>query len=208
MILTNSPENIIHTDMITTNLSDHEMVGAIRKKCKHKYQPKEIRSRYKNYDKENIIKDVKNINWDSLFMSKDPTYAWNILKETVLKIASNHAPFTIKTIKRKPCPWLNESIKREMNFRDTLNRRAQKNKTEENWNAYKREKNKVNNIIKNAKISRYKDILEEHATKPEKVWKCIKNLFPTKAEKDMICTKFEVDGKLICDKLQIANGFC
>ena len=24
----------------------------------------------------------------------------------------------------------------------------------------------------------------------------------------MICTKFEVDGKLICDKLQIAKGFC
>ena len=24
----------------------------------------------------------------------------------------------------------------------------------------------------------------------------------------MICTKFEVDGKLISDKLQIANGFC
>ena len=97
VILTNSPENIIHTDVVTTNLSDHE-----------------------------------------LFMSKDPTYAWNTLKETVLKIASNHTLFTIKTIKGKPCPWLSESIKREMNFRDTINRRAQKNKTEENWNAYKR----------------------------------------------------------------------
>ena len=32
VILTNSPENIIHTDVITTNLSDHEMIGAIRKK--------------------------------------------------------------------------------------------------------------------------------------------------------------------------------
>ena len=37
VILKNSPENIIHTDVITTNLSDHEMIGAIRKKCKHKY---------------------------------------------------------------------------------------------------------------------------------------------------------------------------
>ena len=181
--------------MITTNLSDHEMIGAIRKKCKHKYQPNKIRSRnYKNYDKENIIKDVKNINSDSLFMCKDPTYLWIILKETALNMANNHEPFTIKTIKGKPCTWLSESINREMNFCDTLNRRAQKNKTEENWNAYKRQKNKVNNIIKKAKITHYKDILEEHATKPEKFWKCIKNLFPRKAEKEMICTKFEVDG--------------
>ena len=148
VFLTNSPENIIHTDVITTNLSDHEMIGAIRKKFKHKCQPRKVRSRnYRNYNKEKVKNHVKNINWDPLFMSKDPTNTWNLLKETLLKIASNHAPFTIKNIKGKPCPWLNESIKCEMNFRDTLNRKAQKNRTEENWNAYKQQKNKVNNMI-------------------------------------------------------------
>ena len=33
VLLTNSPENVVCTDVITTNFRDHEMIGAIRKKC-------------------------------------------------------------------------------------------------------------------------------------------------------------------------------
>ena len=44
-LLTNSLENVVPTDVITTNFSDHEMIGAIRKKCQHKYHPKTNRSR-------------------------------------------------------------------------------------------------------------------------------------------------------------------
>ena len=33
VLLTNSPENVARTDVITTNFSDHEMIRAIRKKC-------------------------------------------------------------------------------------------------------------------------------------------------------------------------------
>ena len=36
----------------------------------------------------------------------------------------------------------------------------------------------------------------------------IKSLFPTKPKYETTCTKFEFDGKMISDKLQIANGFC
>ena len=93
-----------------------------------------------------------------------------------------------------------------MNYRDALNRKAQK--TKENWEVYKRQKNRVNNIIKNAKINYLKNLLEENVTKPEQFWKCIKNLFPTKPKYETTCTKFELDGKMISYKLQIANDFC
>ena len=94
-----------------------------------------------------------------------------------------------------------------MNYHNAPNRKAQKTKTKENWEVYKRQKNRVNNIIKNAKINYHKDILEENATKPEQFWKSIKNLFPNKPKYETTCTKFELDGKMISDKLQIANGF-
>ena len=54
-----------------------------------------------------------------------------------------------------------------MNYRDALNRKAQKTKTKENWQVYKRQKNHVNNIIKYAKINYRKNLLEKNATKPE-----------------------------------------
>ena len=53
VLLTNSPENVVCTDVITTNFSYHEMIGAIRKKRQHKYQPKTIHSRnFRNYNRE------------------------------------------------------------------------------------------------------------------------------------------------------------
>ena len=210
VVLTNAPETIIHTDVITTNLSDHEMIGAIRKKCQQKYQPRTVRSRtYKNYKAETVRNEIKNLKWEALFNCNNPTNAWYLLKDALVNVANRHAPFTMKTIKGKPCPWLNENIKREMNYRDALNRKAQKKKTETNWLAYKRQKNLVNNLIKKAKMKHHTELLEDNATKPEQFWKCIKNLFPTKATSDTTCTKFQVNnGEIISDKQQIANGFC
>ena len=53
VLLTNSPENIVRTYVITTNFSYHEMIGAVRKKRQHKYQPKTIHSRnFRNYNRE------------------------------------------------------------------------------------------------------------------------------------------------------------
>ena len=37
VLLTNSPKNAIRTEVITTNFSNYKMIGAIRKKCEHKY---------------------------------------------------------------------------------------------------------------------------------------------------------------------------
>ena len=104
-LLTNSLENVVRTDVITTNFSDHEMIGAIRKKCQHKYQPKTIRSRnFRSYNKENVKIEIGNINFDLLFAYTNPTDAWNFLKELLVNVANTHTPCTIKTIKGKPCP--------------------------------------------------------------------------------------------------------
>ena len=161
VFLTNSPENVVSTDVITANLSDHEMIGAIRKKCQHKYQPKTIRSRnFRNYNKENAKIEIGNINFDPLFAYTNPTDALNFLKELLVNVANTQAPFATKTMKEKRCPWLNENMKREMHYRDALNGKAQKTKSKENWEVYKRQKNRINNIIKNAKFNYYKNLLK------------------------------------------------
>ena len=70
-IVTETTSTIID---LTTNRSDDEMVGAIRKKYQHKYQPKTIHSRkQKNNNKENIKYDIENINWTPMFICKFPT---------------------------------------------------------------------------------------------------------------------------------------
>ena len=108
-LLTNSLENVVRTDVTTTNFSDHEMIGAIRKKCQHKYQPKTIRSRnFRNYNKENVKIEIGNINFDPLFIDTNSTDAWNFLKE-LLVIANTQVPFTTKT-KKNPVHGLMRTL--------------------------------------------------------------------------------------------------
>ena len=109
--LTNSSENVIRTDIIRTSFSDHEMIGAIRKKCQHKHQSKTIRSRnFRNYNKENVKIEIGNINFDPLFSYTESTAALNFLKELLVNVANIHAPFTTNRIKENPVHGLTRTL--------------------------------------------------------------------------------------------------
>ena len=111
VLLTNSPEKVIRTDVIATSFSDHEMIGAIRKKCQHKYQSKTIRSRnFRNYNKENVKIEIGNINFDPLFPYTESTDALNFLKELLVNVANIHAPFTTNRIRENPVHGLTRTL--------------------------------------------------------------------------------------------------
>ena len=62
VVLTNTPENISQCDPLLSSLSDHEMIGFIRKKVVMKYAPKRITSRnYKNYNPEIIQTEFNSV---------------------------------------------------------------------------------------------------------------------------------------------------
>ena len=64
IILTIEPANIVKACTIISGLSDHDMVGCIRKINKAKYNPKVINSRnYKNYDSIKINNELESLSW-------------------------------------------------------------------------------------------------------------------------------------------------
>ena len=71
-----------------------------------------------------------------------------------------------------------------MNIRDQLLRKARKTNRENDWSSYKRQRNKVNGMIKKCKNKYHRDLLQENATSPDKFWTTIKKLFSTKPKKD------------------------
>ena len=209
VVLTNTPENISQCDTLLSSLSDHEMIGFIRKKVVTKYAPKRITSRnYKNYNPEIIQTEFNSVDWTPPMECNDSNKCWDLLSQTLRSCINKHAPFTTKAVKGKPCPWLTQPIKNEMNFRDNLLRKARKSKKESDWLTYKKKKNHVNNLIKVAKAEHNKLLLEENISKPDKFWKFIKNLFPTKPKKEISSTKFIINEKTTSNEYDIANGFC
>ena len=88
---------------------------------------------------------------------------------------------------------MNAEIKSEMNSRDQLHRKAQKSRKEKDWRICKNQRNKCNNLIKKAKASYHRNLIEENVTNPKKFWNCIKAVFPSKSCRIQTCTSINLN---------------
>ena len=120
VVLTNNPLNISSTVNIAASLSDHNLIGCIRKMNTFRYQPEVITCRYfKNYDVSAINSELLNADWNNVYNSQSINTAFSRLKEILLNTLNRYAPIVKKTVKGKPSPWLNEQVKRHEHSRST-----------------------------------------------------------------------------------------
>ncbi|CAB3993279.1 Hypothetical predicted protein [Paramuricea clavata] len=207
VICTNKPQNISKVEVISASLSDHEMIGCVRKLNNHSFKARTIEARdYRNYNHEDLCNNLRQSSFDSVFASKTVESAWENFKHIFLSAVDKYAPLIRKKIRGRPCPWLRNETKREMAERDWLLKKARKSNAENDWSKYKRKRNRVNNLVKMNKNRYYKDLLKENSRNPKKFWSTIKEIFPNKSAK---CTgrSFHADGKLITHSNCIANAF-
>ena len=181
IILSNNPKTIGKSGVFMNSLSDHEMVGCIRKLHQARFAAKVITCRnYSKYEPEEMKEDFRNVNWEQVYNTNDVNEALTCFNRTVKAIFDRHAPQIVKRVKGKPCPWMNSDTRKMMTSRDRMLRKARRTKKEEHWNLYKKLRNQCNNKMKYAKSSFHKETLEENSKKPRRFWNTIKNVFPTK----------------------------
>ena len=132
------------------------------------------------------------------------------MKNIVLEVFDKHAPRIMKKVRGKLAPWLTDDVKKLMNERDKLLRKSRKSPHTELYKAeYKQKRNAVNIAIRRAKVSYYKDLLQENSTgDPSKFWKTVKSIYPGKAKSSGNNQVFEIDGKESSNQTDISNGFC
>ena len=171
-IFTNKPENISETDTIPTSLSDHDMVGCVRKLNHLKYESKTIHCRnYKDYDPKTLQKGLQEQSWVTYYSFKEPNSAWIYLKSILTHLFDKHAPQIEKKVKDHYCPWLTPGIKRLMNERDIQLRKARRTNKESDWSDYKRRKNACTNAIRSTKNCYHEELINENVNNPRQFWK-------------------------------------
>ena len=94
-----------------------------------------------------------------------------------------------------------------MNKRDSLMRKFRKSKIESDHENFKRQRNKVNNLVKKAKNQYLQNQLNECANEPKDFWKTLKSIFPVKG-KEKLVKSFYINDELTQDSSSNANGFC
>ena len=126
------------------------------------------------------------------------------MKTIINGIYLNYASVITKRVKGKPAPWLTVELKQLMNEWDGLLR---KYRSDEDLHAYKLKRNRVNTMMRKAKSSYNKNLLEENSKTPETFWKIIKSIYPVKSTTKTMSLSFKIDGEMSTDSLKISNAF-
>lgn len=99
--------------------------------------------------------------------------------------------------------WWNPEIEKEMIKRDHLYKRAIWTKTEEDWNNYTSQRNKVVSSIRSAKVNYYNSKIDEVKNNPKEMWKSLKKLIShgecVNSRREMVFDGVVVKEKDICE---------
>lgn len=107
LIATNNPQNIRSSDVLSSGLSDHELIYCVRKLnwMRFPYEMKIFRN-YANYDQHKFCKDLRDVDWKSVVETKDSpgnvngssvvNDLWTSFKGSFVSIVDKHDPLITK----------------------------------------------------------------------------------------------------------------
>ena len=208
VILTYSGDDkILDTGVIHLGISDHSLVYLCRKLSIPKAPPKTVFTRhYKNYDVNqfnNYLSKVFSLPLDSAILN-DPNALWNDFKTKFLSVADKHS-IRQRHVRSEHKPWLTNEIKHMSYHRDYLKKQSIKQRSTDYDKAYKRCKNKLNNLIKETKNEYFRNKLS-NAKNSKESWQTINELL-NKKPKTTEVKELDINGQLITDDDEIADAF-
>ena len=117
-----------------------------------------------------------------------------------------HAPIRKKYLRANDGPFMTRELRKEMMHRTRLFNKYNKEKTNENFEAYKRQRNKCVKILRKAKFNYFKKLDLKNLTDNRKFWKTVKPVFTGKVQVSQHITLIE-NGEMVTDDLKIAEIF-
>lgn len=211
IIATNRPEKVKDSGVIHLGISDHSLVYSCLKVSVPRDKPKIVESRnFKYYNKDSfndhLYHELNNSTWDQT----DPEVLWDRFRNIFNSVSDVYAPIKTRKVRSTYATWLTTEIKREMNQRDYLKKKAVKNKSKILNEAYKTKRNHVNKLIRSAKACYCKKNIDQNKDNPKEMWKQINQVISGKGRSSkttMITTIQDDQGNFIHDEKLIANEF-
>ena len=163
LFLTNSPASFQNTTTVTTGLSDfHKMVVTVMKTTFPKAKPQILYYRdYKNFDIYNFRTDLRNQ------LSKIPEKNYLQFEVTFLKVLEEHAPMKKKVLRANNKPYMTKALRKAIMKRSTLENKFFRCKSDENFKAFKKQKNFTNRLAKRERVKYFANV---RVQKPSLGW--------------------------------------
>ena len=131
---------------------------------------------------------------------------YGAFKAVVMAVLNEHAPVKKKYIRANHGPFMTKALRKENMHRTRLRNKYNNDSTEENFKAFKKQRNKCVKLLRRAKFDYYRNIDLGKLTDNHKFWKTVKPLFSDKVQMNSSISLIE-DGTMVNQDPQIAEIF-
>ena len=162
--------------------SDHQLIFAVRYSRSIKSSPRYIRKRsYRNFKPEEFKEAIQSVSWLDVYLSENVNKAVELMSNKITSILDTMAPIRTVQVRTNYAPWLSQETKELMSERDTLQSRAAKSKSAEDWKKYKVLRNRINSRLKSEERNWQRIRISECGQNSAKVWKNVKDIINWKS---------------------------
>ena len=202
LILTSDKRKLSNIRAIETGLSDfHAMVVTTLKGSFHKKGPRIIT--YRDYSKfdNHVFREKVGEELNSKPLMKQN---FNIFDSSVKSILNEQAPLKKKYLRANDGPFMTKELRKANMKRTRLKNCFNKTRTNENWAAFKRQRNLCVKILRQNKRSYYAQLDPKVVSDNKRFWKTVKPLFSNKIQSSTCITLLE-NGIVESDEGKVAE---
>ena len=157
-------------------LSDfHKLTTTILRKSITKGNPRNILYRdYKIFDQKKFEDQLRSQ------LASIKTVDYSQFHEIFLKTLDAIAPIKKKILRFNHNPFMSKALRKAIMVRSKLKNKYNKNRTEENWDSYKKQRNFCVNLLRKTKKDYFNDLNIKNITDNNAFWRTIKPYFSNK----------------------------
>ena len=178
-VYSNAKHRISAVKVISCGTSDHDAIAYTRYSKEPHGPSKTIRKRsYKNFKREEYLKDVGNLDFSDVYSCLDVDDAAALLTSKLVDVLNSHAPWIVFQQRKHFVPWLTPETVKLMEERDKDLAMSENGTVSpeqaELWSRYKVLRNNINNRIKQEEVRYKRNKVDECESCPSKTWSLAK----------------------------------
>lgn len=170
------PRKVKHFNNVgAPGFSNHDLVHLSYDMRCPKSQHKILQYRdYRNLNVELLVSEARQLDWGAIRRCDCVEEKVSILTNIITSLYEKHVPLKTSRVRRPPAPWVTEEIKCVMKSRDRAHAKFRNIKSRENWDKYRRLRNKSNRLVRD---SRRRDIAQNvEDGQSANTWQYLKSL--------------------------------
>ena len=174
-ITVNCIDKISKPEILGIGQSDHLGLLVVKKTRELRTCPRTVKKRiYKNFDKNEFLKDIKEAKdnglFDEMHATDDIEVAAKVFTDVFAEILDKHAPLKIIQNRSNYLPYISKELQNLMKHRNDLKKSAAISGDSEKYQLFKNIRNEVSTRLKSAKSEYYRSKFSEDSGDSKVLW--------------------------------------